>query len=234
MVDVQGLNASHKCIGQDNGVSILMTNHGLAMLTLFWRRPSVYLYSVAVGCLKWHITSVGYWGYVLFQATYIAYISSGWKAGTSYAYAISKAEAKTQTKNISLPEWQSSCTTQGKISWEPDKVNVVVKYCPRPSGPYTWIADRPSELFKLIVHNKPGKPKTWSPCRCVINILSSFPGRMALFMSCVCVPSPQSNIQHEPVGRRTTRLEAPRVGLGLAAPVPKKWISMFLSYTNKL
>lgn len=46
-----------------------------------------------------------------------------------------------------------------------------------------------------------------------------------LFISWVCVPSPQSKSQHSPSQRRTTA-EAPRVGDGYAAPVPRKVTSI--------
>jgi hypothetical protein len=47
MADVQGVNASNKHTGEDHGVSILMTNHGVAAVTLSWLyRPSVTMASV--------------------------------------------------------------------------------------------------------------------------------------------------------------------------------------------
>ena len=59
----------------------------------------------------------------------------------------------------------------------------------------SWLIQTLNLLYKIQWYMCVTMCLTWSPWRCVMNIRESLPGFTTLFINCVWLPSPQSNIQ---------------------------------------
>lgn len=114
----------------------------------------------------------------------------------------------------------SSCTTYliGICAWH--SLSVVRIHCRRPSGPKISIGRFDGEAVMPIIHRRPGSPNIWSPCMCVMKMLSMLFCRKGVRCNCRCTPSPQSNMYIVP-SRRSAIHEVLRLMVGMDDEVPR-------------
>lgn len=85
------------------------------------------------------------------------------------------------------------------------------------TGQGRWLGDLGRAYVMVAI--MPGSPQMWSPCRCVMKILSKVDGLSGEYISWCCVPSPQSII-HDLANMRSTMLVTLRLLDGEPDDVP--------------